>query len=185
MPHRASAGDIVPLRASPPARRDAREAIAAPHRSEARDIESPHRAPPVDRDVSGAGVGPHRVGAAGILPTREATAMRGGVVPRDGIAAHAQGAAPGGAPPRDSLLRLLEPAEPAEVEQRDGVPAALWWRGRRQAIARAAGPERLSGGWWGDEGYARDYWRCEAEAGELLLVLDGRARAWYVLGWYD
>ena len=48
----------------------------------------------------------------------------------------------------------------------------------------AAGPERLSGDWWND-GFSRDYWRCESddERGELMLYRD--AAGWWVQGWYD
>jgi protein ImuB len=73
--------------------------------------------------------------------------------------------------------------ESIEVEYTAGVPSAFWWRGSRVAVERAGGPERLSGDWWRD-GYARDYWRCEGEAGEFLIYLD-RERCWYVQGWYD
>jgi hypothetical protein len=56
-------------------------------------------------------------------------------------------------------------------------------------VARAVGPERLSGDWW-EDGYARDYWRCEEAngAGELVIYRDVTphgARAWFVHGWYD
>jgi len=85
-------------------------------------------------------------------------------------------------PPRAPALRMLETPETAEVEWDGDRPCALWWRERRIAIGRASGPERLSGDWWKD-GYARDYWRCESESGEILAFRE-RER-WYVQGWYD
>jgi protein ImuB len=85
-------------------------------------------------------------------------------------------------PPRAPALRLLETPETVDVEWDGDRPCALWWRERRVAIGRAAGPERLSGDWWKD-GYARDYWRCESDSGELLAFRE-RER-WYVQGWYD
>jgi len=85
-------------------------------------------------------------------------------------------------PPRAPALRLLETPETVDVEWDGDRPCALWWRERRVAIARAAGPERLSGDWWKD-GYARDYWRCESDSGELLAFRE-RER-WFVQGWYD
>jgi protein ImuB len=85
-------------------------------------------------------------------------------------------------PPRAPALRLLETPETVDVEWDGDRPCALWWRDRRVAIGRAAGPERLSGDWWKD-GYARDYWRCESDSGELLAFRE-RER-WYVQGWYD
>jgi nucleotidyltransferase/DNA polymerase involved in DNA repair len=86
-------------------------------------------------------------------------------------------------------LRQLERPEPAEVECAGEVPRALWWRGRRIAVAHALGPERLAGDWWKDP-YARDYWRCEAEegVGHLVLFREKNVTAeerWYVHGWYD
>lgn len=84
--------------------------------------------------------------------------------------------------PRAPALRLLETPETVEVEWDGDRPCALWWRERRVAIGHADGPERLSGDWWKD-GYARDYWRCESDSGELLAFRE-RER-WYVQGWYD
>ena len=72
----------------------------------------------------------------------------------------------------------------------EGAPAAMEWRGRRVAFARADGPERLSGEWW-KEGFRRDYWRCESEGSEFLLFLErpvataGSASRWCLQGWYD
>jgi hypothetical protein len=83
---------------------------------------------------------------------------------------------------RAPALRLLETPETVEVEWDGDRPCALWWRERRVAIGHADGPERLSGDWWKD-GYARDYWRCESDSGELLAFRE-RER-WYVQGWYD
>jgi protein ImuB len=80
-------------------------------------------------------------------------------------------------------LRLLEVPEKVEVE-RDPEPCQILWRGHAIAIANAVGPERLSGDWWND-GFSRDYWRCESdtEDGELLLYRD--STGWWIQGWYD
>ena len=89
---------------------------------------------------------------------------------------------------QDSLsasLRLLEHPESVEVECDQGTPCALWWHGTRLTIARALGPERLSGEWWTADPYARDYWRCGGDGGELLVYADARDGGWYVQGWYD
>ena len=55
-------------------------------------------------------------------------------------------------------------------------------------VARAIGPERLSGDWW-NAGYARDYWRCEDARGTSDLVLYRDCTAsdarWYLHAWYD
>ncbi len=83
----------------------------------------------------------------------------------------------------ENALRLLESPERAEVD-RDVEPRRILWRGRAIRVSSATGPERLSGDWWND-GYSRDYWRCESdeEPGELVLYRD--AEGWWVQGWYD
>ncbi|HEX5437044.1 MAG TPA: hypothetical protein VFW98_07790 [Gemmatimonadaceae bacterium] len=86
---------------------------------------------------------------------------------------------------RHLALRLLEEPEPITVEWEANVPAGMWWRECRSPIRRATGPERLSGHWWKDDDFHRDYWRCEGEMGEFLIFLDRRTREWYLHGWYD
>jgi len=80
--------------------------------------------------------------------------------------------------------RLLHDPEPVDVATPRGIPRTMWWRGQRIAIARAVGPERISGDWWKDP-YARDYWRCESDelARDFLLYRD--AEGWRLQGWYD
>jgi protein ImuB len=92
---------------------------------------------------------------------------------------------PGSPSPLPASLRLLERPESVEVECAAGTPCALWWHGERLTIARALGPERLSGEWWTADPYARDYWRCGGERGELLVYADAREGGWWVQGWYD
>ena len=85
---------------------------------------------------------------------------------------------------RDPAIRLLESPESVFVVCDDGVPRAVTWRGRRLTIERAVGPERLSGDWW-DDGYRRDYWRCESAFGDFVLYLDRMDDQWWVQGWFD
>ena len=66
----------------------------------------------------------------------------------------------------------------------NGVPTMVTWRGRRITVERAVGPERLSGDWW-DDGYRRDYWRCESAFGDFVLYLDRLDDQWWLQGWYD
>jgi protein ImuB len=82
-----------------------------------------------------------------------------------------------------NALRLLTSPERVNVDH-DESPRRIFWRGRAIAVASAVGPERLSGDWWND-GYSRDYWRCESDedAGELVLYRD--VAGWWVQGWYD
>ncbi len=80
--------------------------------------------------------------------------------------------------------RALDPPEQVEVTCADEVPRAITWRGRRIDVTRALGPERLSGDWW-DDGYRRDYWRCESGIGEMVVFLDRADDAWRVQAWTD
>lgn len=105
-------------------------------------------------------------------------------------AAHGTAAAPA-QPMRlraTTAARLIESPEPVAVTtDRRGTPLVLFWRGRRLALVRAHGPERLSGEWWHAEPFAREYWRCESEelGEDLLLYRDPSGGAWKLQGWYD
>jgi nucleotidyltransferase/DNA polymerase involved in DNA repair len=117
-------------------------------------------------------------------------------VPLDALqAAHAAGSssngmrgAHGGAAVARPLpaARLLEaPENVAVVTDRSGIPMQLFWRGRRLALNKADGPERLSGEWWQASPFARDYWRCECDELGQSLVLYREAGGWRLQGWYD
>jgi hypothetical protein len=88
------------------------------------------------------------------------------------------------APVTTAAHRALEPAEPVDVECEGEVPRVVTWRGHRIPVSRPIGPERLSGDWW-DDGYRRDYWRCESLAGEFVVYLDRADDAWRLQGWVD
>lgn len=97
-----------------------------------------------------------------------------------------RGATP--APPvsASAAARLLESPEPIAITtDKRGTPLWMHWRGRRLALTRADGPERLSGEWWHAEPFAREYWRCESEelGQDLLLYRD--SAGWRLQGWYD
>jgi protein ImuB len=50
----------------------------------------------------------------------------------------------------------------------------------------AAGPDRISGGQWERESYAREYFRCITEEGvQLWVYRDGLDGGWYLHGWWD
>jgi protein ImuB len=88
--------------------------------------------------------------------------------------------------PSTISLRLLESPEPVSiVASPQGDPRALHWRGRRIPIARARGPERLSGAWWTEAPFARDYWRCESDELEQEFLLYRDRAGWKLQGWYD
>jgi protein ImuB len=89
-------------------------------------------------------------------------------------------------PPSAISLRLLEqPESVAVIAGPRNDPRAFDWRGRRIPIARAAGPERLSGEWWTASPFARDYWRCESDELEQEFLLYRDASGWKLQGWYD
>ncbi len=88
--------------------------------------------------------------------------------------------------PSTVSLRLLEqPETVAVLSGPRGDPRAFDWRGRRIPIARATGPERLSGEWWTAAPFARDYWRCESDELEQEFLLYRDVAGWKLQGWYD
>jgi protein ImuB len=80
--------------------------------------------------------------------------------------------------------RALDPPETIEVLCDGETPRVVTWRGHRIPITRALGPERLSGDWW-DDGYRRDYWRCESLAGDLTVYWDRSDDSWRLQSWGD
>jgi protein ImuB len=88
------------------------------------------------------------------------------------------------APVATMARRALDPPEPVEVLCEGETPRVVTWRGHRIAVTRALGPERLSGDWW-DDGYRRDYWRCESLAGDFTVFLDRAEDNWALQGWGD
>ncbi|MEM7306475.1 MAG: DNA polymerase Y family protein [Planctomycetota bacterium] len=80
--------------------------------------------------------------------------------------------------------RLFPSPEPIAVEEREGRPSELRWRGTTRRIVHSFGPERLEAPWWsGPAGRsARDYFRVEDEGGcwlWLTRTADGR---WFLHG---
>ncbi len=88
------------------------------------------------------------------------------------------------APVTPTARRALDPPEAIDVLCDNDVPRTITWRGQRIPVTRALGPERLSGDWW-DDGYRRDYWRCESGLGEMVVFLDRLDDAWRVQAWSD
>ena len=80
--------------------------------------------------------------------------------------------------------RAFDPPEAIEVLCDGETPRVVTWRGHRISVTRAIGPERLSGDWW-DDGYRRDYWRCESPAGEMVMFFDRADDGWRMQGWGD
>ena len=129
---------------------------------------------PVARDAHA----PERMGS-----WRESVGVES-VAPEDASSSAATPMADAATRTQDPAIRLLESPESVFVVCDDDVPCAMTWRGRRLTIERAVGPERLSGDWW-DNGYRRDYWRCECAFGDFVLYLDRLDDQWWVQGWFD
>ncbi len=92
------------------------------------------------------------------------------------------------APPTDPAPVRRRLAVPQAVDvrlDRDGMPQAVRWDGGWRTVD-ARGPERLSGGWWTADPYAReDYRLALADGGILWVGRDARTESWWVLGWLD
>lgn len=94
--------------------------------------------------------------------------------------------APPGATSRFLALRRLRPAWPATVDTGAGRPVAVSAGPVAGRVLACAGPWRVSGEWWREEAWARDEWDLALSEGTLCrLVLDHRARAWFLDGIYD
>jgi protein ImuB len=87
-------------------------------------------------------------------------------------------------PATPAARRALDPPEAVEVLCEGETPHVVTWRGQRITVVRALGPERLSGDWW-DDGYRRDYWRCESTTGDLTVYWDRADDSWRLQSWGD
>lgn len=102
-------------------------------------------------------------------------------------------AAPAPAPPRDGVMRrpLTMFARPQPVETLasvpDGPPIRFRWRRVLREVARAEGPERISGDWL-KNGMVRDYYRVEDKEGRRYwlyregLYGEDETPRWFVHG---
>lgn len=106
----------------------------------------------------------------------------GGTGPGSGGPSSDPGAVPG-------VLRLLPEPRRVGVREEEGRPAEVWDGGAGREVVAAEGPERLSGGWWTEAPYRREYFRVCTSAGELLwLFREVRAKGesrWMLHGWWD
>ena len=143
----------------------------------------------------------HRPEAAGVWED-VAVVSPAPVVPPAAAAPIADGFAPEGMPSKGACesagegelagaMRTLAPAAAVQVEVDGGAPRALWWQGRRVALSRVHGPERLGGEWWSVP-WQRDYWRGEGAldgdaSADLVLYRDRQApdHGWFLHGWVD
>jgi protein ImuB len=82
-------------------------------------------------------------------------------------------------------LRVLAPPAPVAVEA-NRAPTAFRWQGRRHAIARCRGPERIETGWWRGGIVRRDYYRVETAAGRRFwLFRDLVGGGWFLHGSFE
>ena len=91
------------------------------------------------------------------------------------------------AAPSLTLQLLPEPRRIAvTTKRRRDHQAPLQFRDKQwTTIISAAGPDRVSGGQWG-EPYAREYFRCVTDDGMMVwLYRDARSDEWYLHGWWD
>ncbi|HMF88312.1 MAG TPA: hypothetical protein VK575_09545 [Gemmatimonadaceae bacterium] len=91
------------------------------------------------------------------------------------------------AAPRLTLQLLPEPRRVAvTTRRRRDHELPVQFRDKEWiGIISAAGPDRVSGGQWG-EAYAREYFRCVTDDGMMVwLYRDGRDNEWYLHGWWD
>lgn len=86
-------------------------------------------------------------------------------------------------------LHLLSEPQPIDVEtgvgSAHGPPIRYRDRTGWQRVVNAAGPDRISGGQWEEEPFAREYFRCVTEGGALVwLYRDARRGTWFLHGWW-
>jgi hypothetical protein len=91
------------------------------------------------------------------------------------------------AAPRLTLQLFAEPRRVAvTTKRRRDHQVPVQYRDKEwMTITSAAGPDRVSGGQWG-EPYAREYFRCVTDDGMMVwLYRDARGDEWYLHGWWD
>ncbi len=88
-------------------------------------------------------------------------------------------------------IRLLSRPEPIEVMALvpDNPPKLFVHKGKRHAILKADGPERIGREWWQDNGEHRDYYIVEDSEGNRYWVFrsghyDGADAQWYLHGYF-
>ncbi|MCC6336399.1 MAG: DNA polymerase Y family protein [Myxococcales bacterium] len=68
----------------------------------------------------------------------------------------------------------------------DGRLTSMNVAGRRRKVHSLWGPERLTGGWWTQDVFSRDYYRVELDGvGQLWVFRDGRDGEFYAQGIFD
>jgi protein ImuB len=126
-------------------------------------------------------------GASSVEPVTVASGA-GQVTATDDIAGADDVTADDDVPVPDAPLTLQLLPEPRDVRVNleDGQPTRLYDRRGWRVLTVVAGPDRVSGGWWEDDAYAREYYRCVTDEGVLVWLYRDAARdRWLLQGWWD
>ena len=76
-----------------------------------------------------------------------------------------------------SIVRCAFSRRPIRITvEADGPPAAFHWQGRRHAVGRWWGPERIETGWWRGGIVRRDYYRVETTTGRRVWLFRDLSR---------
>ena len=88
---------------------------------------------------------------------------------------------------RERPSRMLGSPTTLEVEMTaEGALMAARLGGRRLRVVAMLGPERLSGDWWDERPYSRDYYRVHFEGmGQAWVFRDARDGRFYLQGLFD
>jgi protein ImuB len=96
------------------------------------------------------------------------------------------------AAPVDEALRerpsrmLPRPATLDAEVAASGELLAAWLQGKRRRVTAMEGPERLSGDWWAETPFSRDYYRVHFEGlGPAWVFRDARDGRFYLQGMFD
>ncbi|HUG01146.1 MAG TPA: hypothetical protein VML95_04750 [Longimicrobiales bacterium] len=83
-------------------------------------------------------------------------------------------------------LQLLPEPREVRVDLDAGRPHRYHDRTGWRSLTVVAGPDRMSGGWWEDDAYAREYYRCVTGDGVLVWIYRDASRdRWLLQGWWD
>jgi protein ImuB len=88
---------------------------------------------------------------------------------------------------RERPSRMLSSPTSIDVEMTaSGELLAARFGGRRRRVVALMGPERLSGDWWDERPYSRDYYRVHFEGlGQAWVFRDARDSRFYLQGLFD
>ncbi|MFN3200660.1 MAG: hypothetical protein ACE366_19840 [Bradymonadia bacterium] len=90
------------------------------------------------------------------------------------------------ATPPARLRRRVQAPIAIEVQVEHERPVSIRRPGEHWRRCIATGPERISGGWWDDDAFAREDWHVRTtDQGVLWISRDARTGRWWWRGWID